>query len=98
VIFCGGYPTYAKPMSSGKLLLATGDAEKKRDFLRKIGSNFQVAEKRLSVELKNAWKIVAEFNSAPPLSHAACGEKPKISVWRRGGDSNPRYGLTRTTV
>jgi hypothetical protein len=46
-------------------LLAEGDQEKNRDFLKKIGSSLTVAEKRLSVELKNPWKIVAEFNCAP---------------------------------
>ena len=47
-------------------LIAEGNQEKKRDFLQKISSNFQLAEKRLSVELKNPWKIVTDFNSAPP--------------------------------
>ena len=70
-----------------------GNPEKKRDFLRKIGSNLKVEDKRLSVELKNPWKIVAEFNSAPVQRTAACGENLKISKWRREGDSNPRYLL-----
>ena len=89
---------FVKEAKDATILLAEGNPEKKRDFLRKIGSNFQLAEKRLSVEFKNPWKIVAEFNSASVKHTAACGENHKISEWRRGGDSNPRYSLTRTTV
>ena len=55
---------FVKEAKTATILLAEKNPEKNRDFLRKIGSNFQLAEKRLSVELKNPWKIVAEFNSA----------------------------------
>ena len=89
---------FVNEAKNATILLAEGNPEKKRDFRRKIGSNFQLAEKRLSVELKNPWKIVADFNSASVSNLAACGENPKISNWRRGGDSNPRYSLTRTAV
>jgi hypothetical protein len=34
-------------------LLAEGTREEKRDFLKKIGSNLRVADKRLAVEFKN---------------------------------------------
>ena len=80
---------FVNEAKNATILLAEGNPEKKRDFLRKIGSNFQLAEKRLSVELKNPWKIVADFNSASVSNTAACGENHKISNWRRGGDSNP---------
>jgi hypothetical protein len=33
-------------------LLAEGNPEKNRDFLKKIGSNFHVVEKSLTVEFK----------------------------------------------
>ena len=84
---------FVNEAKNATFLLAEGNPEKKRDFLRKIGSNFQLAEKRLSVELKNPWKIVAEFNSDPVTTIAACGENPKISNWRKGRDSNPRGGF-----
>ena len=79
-------------------LLAEGNHEKNRDFLKKIGSNFQVAEKTLAVEFKYPWNLLAEFNSARTSTFAVIGEKSEKSNWRRGGDSNPRYGLTRITV
>jgi hypothetical protein len=71
------------------VLLAEGNQEKKRDFLKKIGSNFQVADKSLTVEFKNPWNLLAEFNSDLTSSHARQREKSEISNWRREGDSNP---------
>ena len=72
------------------ILLAEGNQEKNRDFLKKIGSNFQMAEKSLAVEFKKPWNLLAEFNSTPITKIAACGEIRLKSKWRRGGDSNPR--------
>ena len=75
------------------ILLAEGKPEAKRDFLKKIGSNLLMAEKRLSAEFKNPWKLVAEFNSQRTTTLAPQREKSQISRWRREGDSNPRYGF-----
>ena len=75
------------------ILLAEGNQEKKRDFLKKIGSNFQVAEKSLAVEFKKPWNLLAEFNSARTTTLAAGGEKSEILNWRREGDSNPKSPL-----
>jgi hypothetical protein len=71
-------------------LMGEQNREKKRYFLKKIGSNLQLAEKRLSVEFKNPWKIVAKFNSARTSTNARKREKTEISGWRREWDSNPR--------
>ena len=79
------------------VLLAEGNREKNRDFLKKIGSNFQVAEKSLRVEFKNHWNLLAEFNSDPTTIVARQRGNPLESNWRREGDSNPRSpfgGLT----
>jgi hypothetical protein len=71
-------------------LLAEGNQEKNRDFLKKIGSNFQVAEKSLSVEFKNPWKLLVEFNSELTTSHARQRKNPLKSNWRKGWDSCPK--------
>jgi len=63
-------------------MLVEGNGEKNRDFLKKIGSNFQMAEKSLAVEFKNLWNLLAEFNSARSTTHAACGAKSEKSNWR----------------
>jgi len=72
------------------ILLAEGNQEKKRDFLKKIGSNFQVADKSLAVEFKNPWNLLADFNSDLSNTHARQRVKSKKSNWRREGDSNLR--------
>jgi hypothetical protein len=63
--------------------------EQKRDFLKKIGSNFQMADKSLALEFKKPWNLLAEFNSAPIATLAVAGEFSQKTKWRRGGDSNP---------
>jgi len=71
------------------ILLAEGKPEEKRDFLKKIGSNLQVAEKTLAVTFRNPWQLVADFNSGSPSPIAREGENPENLNWRRGRDSNP---------
>jgi hypothetical protein len=71
------------------VLLAEGNSERKRDFLKKIGSNCQVADKSLAVEFKNPWNLLAGFNSDLTSSHARQRDKSEKSNWRRQGDSNP---------
>jgi len=73
------------------ILLSTGKPEQKRDYLKKIGSNFQLADKSLAVEFKNPWNLLAEFNSDLTTTNTRLREFSKKSEWRREGDSNPRY-------
>jgi hypothetical protein len=63
-------------------MLVEGNSEQKRDFLKKIGSNFQMAEKSLAVEFKKPWNLLAEFNSAPITKIAAGGENRQKQNWR----------------
>ncbi len=79
-------------------LLAEGNLEKRRDFLKKIGSNLQVADKSLTVEFKNPWNYVAEFNSDPTTILARQRENPLKSNWRRGRDSNSRHPFEVRTL
>jgi hypothetical protein len=41
-----------------------------------------VAEKTLSLDFKNPWKIVVEFNSTFTASTAAGGQNHETSNWR----------------
>ena len=89
---------FVSEAKNATFLLAEGNKEKNRDFLKKIGSNFLVAEKSLAVEFKNPWKILAEFNSDPSTTIARQRENGKISNWRRRWDSNPRGGFPPNTL
>ena len=71
-------------------LLTRGKEEEKRDFFKTIGSNFLVAEKTLSVELVNPWKLVADWNSASPRNNPFTSGNGQKEEWRRERDSNPR--------
>ena len=82
----------------GANLLAEGNPEQKRDFLKKTGSNFFVAGQALSVTFLTHWQLVADFKSVLTSPHARQRENCENQNWRRGGDSNPRYGVTRITV
>ena len=74
----------------GGELLADGNPEQKRDFLKKIGSNLRVAEKSLALTFKNPWQFVADFNSHPAPILGDNVFSHEQSNWRRGRDSNPR--------
>ena len=75
------------------ILLAEGNSEQKRDFLKKIGSNFQMANKSLAVEFKKPWNLLVEFNFDLKNENTRQREFSQKSKWRREGDSNPRYGF-----
>jgi DNA invertase Pin-like site-specific DNA recombinase len=73
---------FIKEAKNATFLLAEGNAEQKRDFLKKIGSNFQMADKSLAVEFRKPWNLLAEFNSARSTPLAAGGENCEKSNWR----------------
>ena len=45
-------------------LAKSGKAEENREKLKKIGSNFRIGRRRLSVEFKKPWELLLNFNSA----------------------------------
>ena len=45
-------------------LAESGKAEENREKLKKIGSNFRIGRRRLSVEFKKTWGFIFNFNSA----------------------------------
>ncbi len=68
--------------SQAKILLSEPENLKIRAFLKNIGSNFILKDKKIQFALKIGWRALAE------------GE-PNHSFpnWRRGRDSNPRYSF-----
>ena len=64
-----------------------------RDFLKKIGSNFRIAERTLSFPLKNAWILAGKYHAEAQRAEATSYDFAKSENWRRGRDSNPRYGF-----
>ena len=66
--------------SQAKILLSQSDNQEIRAFLKNIGSNFILKDKKFQFALKIGWRALAE------------GEPTKtFPNWRRDGDSNPSY-------
>ena len=65
-----------------------------RDFLKKIGSNFRIAERTLSFPLKNAWILAGKYHAEAQRDEATSYDFSESTNWRRGWDSNPR-GISR---
>ncbi len=84
------------------ILADTGSDEQKRDFFKKVASNPNVFNRELRFEPRGAWQLVAgqgsfaQHNTASDISDAVfAGETRDVERKRRGGDSNPRDGLSR---
>jgi len=84
---------FIKQASQAKIVALQKNHEQSRDFLKKIGSNFQIQEQKLILDFKNPWKIILKYNAEPCRGEAnlvqnSC-ENPKSDDWRRDRDSNP---------
>ena len=65
--------------------------ERIRDFLKKIGSNFRIADRTLVLDFKNAFKIEKKYHAEALCAEAISYDFTKSENWRRGWDTNPRY-------
>ena len=61
-----------------------------RDFLKKIGSNFRIADRTLACDFKNAFKIAEKYHAEALCAEANSYDFTKSENWRRRRDSNPR--------
>ena len=71
--------------------------ERIRDFLKKIGSNFRIADRTLVLDFKNAFKIAEKYHAEALCAEAVSYDFTKSENWRRGRDSNPGTGFTQLT-
>jgi DNA invertase Pin-like site-specific DNA recombinase len=68
---------FLKSLREATLLTSSDDDTKKRDFFRKVGSNFTVTHKVLNFNFREPWKTLtehgrlAQHNAAPDISDAA---------------------------
>ena len=72
--------------------------ERIRDFLKKIGSNFRIADRTLVLDFKNAFKIAEKYHAEALCAEATSCDFAKSENWRRGWDSNPREGCPSNTL
>jgi site-specific DNA recombinase len=64
--------------------------EKSRDFLKKIGSNFRIADRRLVCDLKNAWIIAEKYHGEAQHAGETNYDFAKSESWLGRQDSNLR--------
>ena len=64
--------------------------ERIRDFLKKIGSNFRIADRTLACDFKNAFQIAEKYHAEALCAEATSFNFAECKTWRRGWDSNPR--------
>ena len=83
-------------------LAERGKADENREKLKKIGSNFRIGRRRLSVEFKKPWEFIFNFNSARAETANFNSDFLRSQKVRRGRDSNPRgcypYRFSRPAV
>ena len=53
-----------------------------RDFLKKIGSNFRIADRTLACDLKNAFKIAKKYHAEALCAGATSYDFTKSENWR----------------
>ena len=63
--------------------------ERIRDFLKKIGSNFRIADRTLACDFKNAFQIAGKYHAEALCAEAVSYDFTKSENWRRDRDSNP---------
>jgi len=60
-----------------------------RDFLKKIGSNFRIAERTLACDFKNLWKIAAKHHAEARSAEATSFNFAESTIWRSTRVWNP---------
>ena len=53
-----------------------------RDFLKKIGSNFRIADRTLACDFKNAFKIAEKYHAEALCAEAVSYDFAKSENWR----------------
>ena len=94
---------FVKSCNKASYITSSEDRIAQRDFIREIGSNFSLRERRLNFEPRGPWQILLNQSvAAQPQSNAFLSENGnfpsplKNPIERRGRDSNPGYGKPHT--
>ncbi|MBU1349848.1 MAG: recombinase family protein [Patescibacteria group bacterium] len=79
---------FVKSAKYAGILAKSKNFEEKRDFFKKLGSNFKILNQKIVFDLENPFKILAD---AEPRLWRGEAKNSSCITWRRGRDSNPRY-------
>ena len=81
---------FIKAANQAENIALRGNPEQCRDFLKKIGSNPRIAERRLALDVKIPFKIAAKWRAERLRREAQLSSFSESAIWRKGWDSNPR--------
>ena len=72
--------------------------ERIRDFLKKIDSNFRIADRTLVLDFKNAFKIAEKYHAEALCAEAVSYDFTKSENWQGRKDSNLQDFFWREAV
>ncbi len=79
---------FVNEVKSAEILAKSRNLEEKKDFLKKLGSNFQILNQKLVFDFKNPYKIVAFAEPERSEGEATIAQNPNFENWRGCKDSN----------
>ena len=92
---------FVKTVKQATIVAMNGNLTEQRDFLRKAASNFSLRDRKFYYEFQKPWELVADQRfpdeHEQPAPGTGAGSQTEIDLLakkRRGGDSNPRMGLS----
>ena len=84
---------FLKEANQAENIAVQENPERIRDFLKKIGSNFRIADRTLSFPLKNAWILAGKYHAEARSAEATSSQNWDLDKMRRERDSNPRWSF-----
>ena len=66
--------------------------ERIRDFLKKIGSNFRIADRTLACDFKNAFKIAEKYHAEARSAETTSYDFAQSTIWRATSGWNHNFG------
>src|SRR3989339_924465 len=73
---------FINSVKQAEIIALQENPEQGRDFLKKIGSNFRIAERTLSFPLKNAWILAGKYHAEARSAEATNLDFSKCDSWR----------------
>ncbi|MFH1413201.1 MAG: recombinase family protein [bacterium] len=85
------FENFIKSANQAENIALQGNFSEQKNFLQKIGSNFQIKDKLVIFDLKNPWTLAENLGAEARSAEANISEKEKFKLMRRDRDSNPGY-------
>jgi hypothetical protein len=73
---------FLKATNQAEKIALQENPERIRDFLKKIGSNFHIAERTLAVSLKKPWRVARSWHSVSLCDTPHSAVSGKSENWR----------------